>query len=120
MLIKAYQKANRSDAAEREARALARERPDDLQANLFLAALMMMRSDAETNLQEIGEQLRKSAELAQKGIERNEWLCAGMLRGIYLALMGNAAEAREQFKSMLAYDNTLEEPKAALSLLGSN
>ena len=55
MLIKAHQKANQSDAAEREARALVRERPDDLQANIFLAALMMMRSDAETNLQESGE-----------------------------------------------------------------
>ena len=120
LLIKTYQKLNRSDAAEREVRSLVHDRPDDLTANLFLTALLMMRSDVETNLQEVGEQMRKTAELAQKGIDRNDWLCAGMLRGIYLVLTDHVEEAREQFKSMLTYDSSLEEPKSALSLLGSN
>jgi tetratricopeptide (TPR) repeat protein len=114
---------NRIDRAEEQVQAALKLAPGDFTADLALAVLLLKRND-EAALSQAGELLTQMGDgllfIAGMGESpsRQQWMDYTLIRGIYRALTGELAEARQDIDLVLRLDPNNEAAKEALEALG--
>jgi hypothetical protein len=93
--------------------------PEDLTANLALAAALLRRSRGEAaGLRAAGEQLAVTRVLYGKAPTEASYGGYALLRGLYCGLAGDVAEARRQLQELLAHDAGNADARSALAAIG--
>ena len=118
LLAKAYDKANQPDKVAPQIQAALKVNPEDFDANLAQAALLLQRSADPALLTEAGKQLVKIGDLYRKSPTPDHWSSYTILLSIYSGLTGSEGEARQHLNEVLRADKDNEAAKQAMTALG--
>ena len=118
LLAKAYDKANQPEKAAAQLQAALKVSPEDFDANMAQAALLLQRSADPARLTEAGTQLAKIGDLYRKSPTPDHWSSDTILLSIYSGLTGSEGQARQHLNEVLQTDKDNETAKQALAALG--
>lgn len=118
MLAKCLANLDQRSGAEQQVRAALNLAPHDLTADVTLAALLLKTRDTPAALTEAGALLDEVDRLYANSHPAEEWVEYLTIRGIYQALSGNVAAARQTLQDLAPSAPDNEDVRAALLALG--
>ena len=118
LLAKAFDLARQTRKAEQELRLVLKQTPDDISANLALAAVLLRQSQDGAKLAEAGEVLAKAYNLLARG-DTNTRLTYALDAAVYCALTGDLATARQWAQEARKLDAGNKSAKRLLVALGN-
>jgi tetratricopeptide (TPR) repeat protein len=117
LLAKAYEMAGQLDEAEEQVEAALKLAPDDFIANFSLAVLLLKRADDAAALREAERRIARAGTALRKQHNPDQDVQFLLVAAIQEALAGDVEGARRLLESVLAYDPSNEDAKAALGAL---
>lgn len=119
-LARLYESQDQLDQAEEEVRAALKLEPEDPEANIALAVLLIKRSTDENSLEKVRDQLNKACELLRRvapGAFSTEY---DLNWCIYMALSGEVEQSIKALQDLVRYDPTNQRARNILTLLAKD